>query len=100
VGAQSEAGLGASLEAPVTIPATRFEHLPLGPLSLDPRTGIGPDDAATIALYSNPALRAIRVEAQSICQLFVNRIWLSKMDFYKIDRSRRMERCFLKQPAQ
>jgi outer membrane protein TolC len=27
---------------------------------LDPRTGIGPDEAATIALYSNPALRFIR----------------------------------------
>jgi outer membrane protein TolC len=27
---------------------------------LDPRGGIGPDEAATIALYSNPALRAIR----------------------------------------
>jgi len=27
---------------------------------LDPRTGIGPDEAATIALYSNPALRSIR----------------------------------------
>src|SRR5260370_11358152 len=60
VRAQSEARLGVSLEAPVRIPATRFEHLPLGPLSLDPRTGIGPDEAATIALYSNPALRSIR----------------------------------------
>src|SRR5437867_10130024 len=29
-------------------------------LSIDLRSGIGPDDAATIALYSNPALRAIR----------------------------------------
>jgi outer membrane protein, heavy metal efflux system len=60
VRAQSEARLGASHEAPVRISATRFEHLPLGPLSLDPRTGIGPDEAATIALYSNPALRSIR----------------------------------------
>jgi outer membrane protein, heavy metal efflux system len=58
--AQSERGLGAALEAPVRIPAARFEHLSSGPLSLDPRTGIGPDEAATIALYSNPALRAIR----------------------------------------
>ena len=40
--------------------AARFEHVSPGPLSLDPRTGIGPDEAATIALYSNPALRAIR----------------------------------------
>jgi cobalt-zinc-cadmium efflux system outer membrane protein len=60
VRAQSETGPGASLEARATIPATRYEHLPLGPLSLDPRTGIGPDEAATIALYSNPALRAVR----------------------------------------
>ena len=60
VRAQSEGRLGASLEGPVRIPATRFEYLPLGPLSLDPRTGIGPDEAATIALYSNPALRSIR----------------------------------------
>src|SRR6266446_5710474 len=58
--AQSERRLGAALEAPVRIPAARFEHVSPGPLSLDPRTGIGPDEAATIALYSNPALRAIR----------------------------------------
>ena len=57
---QSETRLGAGLDAPVRIPATRFEHLPLGTLSLDPRIGIGPDEAAMIALYSNPALRAIR----------------------------------------
>src|SRR5881275_31147 len=58
--AQSETGPGASLEPRLRIPATRFEHLPLGQLSLDPRIGIGPDEAATIALYSNPALRSIR----------------------------------------
>ena len=58
--AQSERRPGGALEAPVRIPAARFEHLPPGPLSLDPRTGIGPDEAATIALYSNPALRGIR----------------------------------------
>ncbi len=57
---QSETRLGAALDAPVRIPATRFEHLPLDPLLLDPRIGIGPDEAAMIALYSNPALRAIR----------------------------------------
>src|SRR5437899_670900 len=57
---QSEMQLGTALDAPVRIPATRFEHLPLGPLLLDPRIGIGPDEAAMIALYSNPALRAIR----------------------------------------
>jgi cobalt-zinc-cadmium efflux system outer membrane protein len=58
--AQSERRLDAALEAPVRILAARFEHVSPGPLSLDPRTGIGPDEAATIALYSNPALRAIR----------------------------------------
>src|SRR5207249_8468351 len=57
---QSETRLGAGLDAPVRIPATRFEHLPQGQLAVDLRHGIGPDDAATIALYSNPALRAIR----------------------------------------
>jgi outer membrane protein TolC len=57
---QSETRLGAALDAPVRIPATRFEHLPLDPLLLDPRIGIGPDEGAMIALYSNPALRAIR----------------------------------------
>src|SRR6267378_2721093 len=36
--AQSERRLGAALEAPVRIPAARFEHLPPGPLSLDPRS--------------------------------------------------------------
>src|SRR6267143_3720370 len=57
---QSETRVGAALDAPVRIPATRFEHPPLGPLPLNPRIGIGPDEASTIALYSNPALRAIR----------------------------------------
>jgi len=57
---QSETRLGAALDAPVRVPVTRFEHLPLGPLLLDPRIGIGPDEAAMVALYSNPALRAIR----------------------------------------
>ena len=50
--AQSERRLGAALEAPVRIPAARFEHVSPGPLSLDPRTGIGPDEAATITLLT------------------------------------------------
>jgi len=57
---ESETRMGAALDAPVRVPVTCFEHLPLGPLLLDPRIGIGPDEAAMIALYSNPALRAIR----------------------------------------
>src|SRR5437763_201395 len=38
----------------------RFQNRSREQLSIDLRRGIGPDDAATIALYSNPALRAIR----------------------------------------
>ncbi len=58
--AQLETRSGTAEEARVRIPATHFEHLPLGPLPLDPSTGIGPDEAAAVALYSNPALRSIR----------------------------------------
>jgi outer membrane protein, heavy metal efflux system len=42
------------------IPASRIHSLSLKPAVLDPLEGIGPDEAAAIALYSNPALRAIR----------------------------------------
>ena len=42
------------------VPASRFQNHSPERLSVDLRRGIGPDDAATIALYSNPALRAIR----------------------------------------
>src|SRR5881397_980843 len=42
------------------VPASRFQNRPSDQLSVDLRRGIGPDDAAAIALYSNPALRAIR----------------------------------------
>src|SRR5438034_8172509 len=62
------AGLGAecpieavpSSERIFRVPASRFQNRLSGQLSVDLRRGIGPDDAATIALYSNPALRAIR----------------------------------------
>ena len=42
------------------IPASRFDDSKLKSQVVDLRSGIGPDEAATIALYSNPALCAIR----------------------------------------
>src|SRR5947207_6545513 len=51
---------GAGITAIISIPASRFQDRSHEQLSIDLRRGIGPDDAATIALYSNPALRAIR----------------------------------------
>src|SRR5204862_3372190 len=51
---------GAVIETPLRIPASRFQNRSREQLSIDLRRGIGPDDAASIALYSNPALRAIR----------------------------------------
>src|SRR5436309_10821445 len=42
------------------VPASRFQNRSPESLSIDLRRGIGPDEAAAIALYSNPALRAIR----------------------------------------
>ena len=50
----------AAVETMLRIPASRFQNQSAEQLSIDLRRGIGPDDAATIALYSNPALRAIR----------------------------------------
>jgi outer membrane protein TolC len=49
-----------TVETVLRIPASRFSSSSLGQLSIDLRNGIGPDDAAAIALYSNPALRSIR----------------------------------------
>jgi outer membrane protein TolC len=51
---------GAAIETILRVPASRFQTRSSEQLSVDPRRGIGPDDAAAIALYSNPALRAIR----------------------------------------
>jgi outer membrane protein TolC len=50
----------AELETTLRVPASRFQNRSPESLSINFRRGIGPDDAATIALYSNPALRAIR----------------------------------------
>jgi len=50
----------AAVETLLRIPSSRFQNKSPEQLSIDLRHGIGPDDAATIALYSNPALRSIR----------------------------------------
>jgi outer membrane protein, heavy metal efflux system len=42
------------------IPASRIHGAVTQPLIVDLAKGIGPDEAATIALFSNPALRSIR----------------------------------------
>src|SRR2546430_5281228 len=48
-----------AIETTLRISISRFQNPP-EPLAIDFRRGIGPDEAAAIALYSNPALRAIR----------------------------------------
>src|SRR5881396_736178 len=58
--AESPMQATAAVETMLRIPASRFQNKSAEQLSIDLRRGIGPDDAATIALYSNPALRAIR----------------------------------------
>jgi outer membrane protein, heavy metal efflux system len=50
----------AALETMLRVSASRFQNQASEQLSVDVRRGIGPDDAAAIALYSNPSLRAIR----------------------------------------
>src|SRR5438445_9875015 len=59
-GAEAPTQGTAALETTLRIPASHFQNKSAGQLSIDLGRGIGPDDAATIALYSNPALRAIR----------------------------------------
>ena len=49
-----------SIEKIFRVPVSRFQNRSTEQLSLDLGRGIGPDEAAAIALYSNPALRAIR----------------------------------------
>src|SRR5205814_4259636 len=58
--AESPMQATAAVETMLRIPASRFQNQSAEQLSVDLRRGIGPDDAASIALYSNPALRAIR----------------------------------------
>lgn len=49
-----------AIETTLRISISRFQNNPPEPLAIDLRRGIVPDEAAAIALYSNPALRAIR----------------------------------------
>ncbi|MBV9008394.1 MAG: TolC family protein [Verrucomicrobia bacterium] len=50
-----------SLETPLAhFPVSRLPSGRLGNLVIDPRAGIGPDDAAIIAIYLSPALRVSR----------------------------------------
>src|ERR1700730_10727763 len=57
---QSPVQASPALESILRIPASHFRNQTSEQLLVDLRRGIGPDDAAAIALYSNPALRAIR----------------------------------------
>ncbi|MFN2623374.1 MAG: TolC family protein [Chthoniobacterales bacterium] len=56
--------LAAQSDAPyvstLRIPATRMPEMRLEPIPFDLRGGIGPDEAAIIATYLNPALRSAR----------------------------------------
>ncbi len=64
-----------AIETTLRIPISRFQNQPPEPVSINLRGGIGPDEAATIALYSNPALRAIRARrGLAVAQLIQARI--------------------------
>src|SRR5438270_8305034 len=58
--AESPMQTAGAAEMMLRVPASRFNNRSLEELHLDFRGGIGPDEAATIALFSNPALRSIR----------------------------------------
>jgi outer membrane protein TolC len=58
--ARSERPFSDPVADTLRIPASRIRGPDIPSQIVDLRRGIGPDDAATIALYSNPALRAIR----------------------------------------
>jgi cobalt-zinc-cadmium efflux system outer membrane protein len=58
--ARSERPFSDLLTDTLRIPASRIRGPDIPSQIVDLRRGIGPDDAAAIALYSNPALRAIR----------------------------------------
>jgi len=49
-----------TVETTLRVPASRFQNRSTEDLHVDLAKGIGPDEAATIALFSNPALRSIR----------------------------------------
>jgi outer membrane protein TolC len=50
----------AAVETMLRVPASRFQNRSPEELHVDLWGGIGPDEAASIALFSNPALRSIR----------------------------------------
>lgn len=52
--------LPAQAAAGLRVPRERFSHSRLAVVPIDPRRGIGPDDAAIIATYLSPALRVAR----------------------------------------
>src|SRR5690242_1481931 len=56
----AEQPLSDSTVETLRVPASRIHSPGTASQLLDLRSGIGPDEAATIALYSNPALRTIR----------------------------------------
>jgi cobalt-zinc-cadmium efflux system outer membrane protein len=58
--AQPEQPLPDATADRLRIPLARIHSPEFGSQVIDFRAGIGPDEAATIALYSNPALRSIR----------------------------------------
>src|SRR5207302_4891928 len=58
--AQSAQPLSKATAERLRIPLARMHSPQLESQIIDFRSGIGPDEAATIALYSNPALRSIR----------------------------------------
>ena len=58
--AWSERPLPDTTTETLRVPVSRIDSSHPGPQLVDLRRGIGPDEAAAIALYSNPALRAIR----------------------------------------
>src|SRR5437773_5575880 len=58
--ARSEGPFSDPLTDTLRVPVSRIRGPEIPSQIVDLRQGIGPDEAATIALYSNPALRAIR----------------------------------------
>src|SRR5438552_1382916 len=57
--AESPMGIN-TVETTLRIPGSRFQNRSPEDLHVDLAKGIGPDEASTIALFSNPALRSIR----------------------------------------
>jgi outer membrane protein, heavy metal efflux system len=58
--AESPMQTAGEAELMLRVPASRFQNRSSEDLHVDLAKGIGPDEAATIALFSNPALRSIR----------------------------------------